>query len=118
MSLGPVSGLARSARDKAATKALEKLGRRLVGPYGSLLGIRLDSRTCALDVDLLLRGEEAPVTLSVLQYSFHTEEGRFFVRADRVTASREWMAALAEGFLQGRRFEIPRRWAWLVESLA
>lgn len=116
--MGPVSDLARSARDKAATKALEMLGRRLVGPYGRLLGIRLDSRARSLDADLLLRGEEAPVTLSVLQYSFHTEEGRLFVRADRVTASREWMAALAEGFLQGRRFEIPGRWAWLVEALA
>ena len=117
-SVGPVSDLARFARDKAATKALEKLGRRLVGPYGSLLGVRLDSRARSLEVDLLLKGEEAPVTLSVLQYSFHTEEGRLFVRADRVTASREWMATLAEGLLLGRRYEIPGRWARLVEALA
>lgn len=118
MSLGPVSDLARLARDKAVTKALEALGRRLVGPYGSLLDLRFDSRARRVDADLLLKGEEAPFTLSVLQYSFHTEGGRLFVRADRVTASREWMAVVAEGFLQGRRFEIPGRWAGVVEALA
>jgi hypothetical protein len=109
--------LARQGKDMAISKALEVLGERVVGRYGKLLGFTLDSLTRRIDVQVLLKGEEIPVTLSIRNYQILYDGGRSFVVITDVSVSREWMHVLAEDLLQGKRFEIPVKYARILDSL-
>ena len=55
--MGLVRDLARQGKDKAVSKALEILVVRVVGRYGRLTALRLDSRTRSIAVELVLLGE-------------------------------------------------------------
>jgi len=115
--MGLVSDLARQGKDKALSKALEVLGESIISPYGRLLGLRLDSLTRSIGVELMLKGEDVPVTLTIEEYRFTTEGDKSYVIISNVSVSREWMKILAENLLKDRKFEIPSKYARLLDAL-
>lgn len=115
--MGLIRDLARHGKDKTVSKALEVLGETVVSRYGTLSGLTLDSLTRRIDLELVLKGDDVPVTLTLHEYRFLTEDDKSYVIISRVEVSREWMELLAADLLVGRRFEIPSKYARLLDAL-
>jgi hypothetical protein len=115
--MGIIRDLARQGKDKAVSKALEVLGEAVVGRYGTLLDIELDSLTRTIVMQVLLKGEDTPVTVTVHEYRFITEGDRNAVIVSRISVSREWLEIMANEHIVGRELEIPSRYAKLLAGL-
>ncbi|HNY64859.1 MAG TPA: hypothetical protein PKM41_05435 [Deltaproteobacteria bacterium] len=115
--MGLVRDLARHGKDRAISKALEVLGESVVSRYGHLKGFRLDSAARTIDLEVLLKGESEPVTVTLHDYRFLTEGDRSYVTVGDVSVSREWMMILAEDLLKDKRFEIPAKYARLLDAV-
>jgi len=115
--MGIVKDIVRQGKDRAVSMALELLVERVMGKFGKLLHLDLDSLTRSIELEILLTGEDAPVVLTILEYRFAFEGDTSFVIIGDVTVSREWMKILAEDLLKGKRFEIPLKYARLLDTL-
>jgi hypothetical protein len=115
--VGIIRDLARQGKDKAVSKALEVLGEAAVSRYGTLLGIELDSSSRTIVMEVMLKGEDSPVTVTVHEYRFVANGDRSSVVIGRVSVSREWLEIMARDHLTGRELEIPSRYAKLLSAL-
>lgn len=112
-----ITDLARQGKDRALSRTLEALSRQFVGRYGTLSDIRLDSRERKIELELLLKGESSPVRIFIQRYDILSEEEKSYIVCRDITVSREWMKALAEDFLREKKFEIPHKYAKILEAI-
>jgi hypothetical protein len=115
--MGLVRDFARHGKDKAISKALEVLGESVISRYGRLMGFKLDSLARSIDLEVLLKGESTPITLTLHDYRFLSEGDKSFVTVGGVSVSREWMKILAEDLLKEKKFEIPAKYARLLDAV-
>lgn len=115
--MGIIKDVATHSKDKAVSKILTVFGDKLMGRYGNVLDIRLDSRDRRIEIDMLLKGESAPVSIRIENYEIVSEGQRHFITCSDIQVSREWMRMLAHDLILGRRFEIPSKYARLLDIL-
>lgn len=86
-------------------------------PYGQLNDLTIDSAEKRIRMLVRLKGETEDTELVVERYTFVREGDRTFVVVCDVRTSREWMSRLAGDFLVGQRFELPAKYATLIEKV-
>ena len=59
-------------------------------------------------MDALPKGETTPVRVEIRGYRLDQEEGRAVLGFESLTASREWIGALAAALLPEKRFRLPK----------
>jgi hypothetical protein len=79
----------------------------LLEPYGRMLNFSIDSQLKSIHLEVLLKGESSPISIMVRDYEIREKEGRMYITARRVDASREWVKALLQDFVQGKEVAIP-----------
>ena len=110
-----IKDLARQGKDRAVSKALKALSEQLLSRYGKLIDIRLDSNDRMVEIEILLKGESTPVSVRLEGYEIIPEGQRHFITCREIHVSREWMKTLADDLLRDRRFEIPSKYARLLD---
>ena len=115
--MGIMKDLARHGKDKALSRTLEVLLDQLLSKYGRTVGIRLDSNARRIEIEMLLKGETEPVSVLLENYEIVSEGERHFITCRGVHASREWMKILANDLIPDRRFEIPAKYALLLDII-
>ena len=108
-------GFFSDAKDRMVESvALPMLNNAWLKPFGRATSLKLDSSNKTAEISLELNGEQTPVTIHVKDYELVTEPTGTFVVLKSVTASREWMTALAREYLVGRRLAVPPEHAGIV----
>lgn len=79
-----------------------------------MLKLDLDSKKKRLSAELMLEGEAEPLYITVERYELFEENDVHYLRIQEVSTSRIWLNTLAEQYLEGRRFEIPSKYAHLL----
>jgi hypothetical protein len=115
--MGHINDLAVISKDKALSKALELALEAVLRKYGKLISIKLDTSSRVIDLEILLKGESLPISMSMSDYRTIREGERHFITCGKVSVSREWMKTLAEDVLEGRLFEIPSKYSKLFHLL-
>jgi hypothetical protein len=69
--------------------------------------LQIDSTSRRASVTLKLKGEAQPIQLTVERYELSVSGGKTFIELKGFSASREWITALAQKYLMGRKFEVP-----------
>jgi hypothetical protein len=110
-------GAISQAKDASSSMAVEKWLAREIEPYGKLVQFNIDSRAKSLRVVFHLNGEHHNVEIDVGKYEVVSEGGRDFIVVQQATASREWLRAVANNFLIGRKLEIPQQYASLAKMV-
>jgi hypothetical protein len=110
MKRGALSGL----RDKALSKGVELAVNSRIRRFGKVLKFQLDSREKTIELEILLKGEHEPLRVSLKRYEIVEEESRYYLLAENIVTSREWINTVAENYLAGQRFEIPERYAKIL----
>ncbi|MBC8094804.1 MAG: hypothetical protein H7Y43_03220 [Akkermansiaceae bacterium] len=108
-----------SAKDRLMEQAaLSFLNSQVLAPFGQATSLRMDSNAKTIRVELDLKGETAPVMIEITGYEVFNEGDRFFLSARSASTSREWLTALANAQLCGKRIEIPEQAGrWLTRML-
>jgi hypothetical protein len=86
-------------------------------PYGRLIGFALNSRQSTASLKVLLHGETEPITIDIEEYELVQNASGTYVSVKRARTSREWLTTLVQQFLQGRRFDIPDKYATYAKML-
>ena len=73
---------------------------------GKLSVLRVDSPAGKVFMELELRGEPAPLQITIERYDVTESEGRLFIEILELHASREWVNALAPLVFKDRKFAL------------
>jgi hypothetical protein len=115
--MGTIKDLARHGKDKAVSKTLTFFVDQLISKYGKIIDIRLDSNDRRIEIEMLLKGESAPVSIRLENYEIISEGHRHFITCRDIHVSREWMKMLTDDLIRDRRFEIPSKYARLLDII-
>jgi hypothetical protein len=69
--------------------------------------LEIDSKSKTIHVQLKLKGESEPITITVGRYEVVDENGTTFLEVKEIAASREWMDVVLRDYVPGRKFEVP-----------
>jgi len=107
----------RRLKDKTLSRGLALALENRIRPYGRLLDLRLDTRDKQLALEILLYGETEPLQVRIENYEVREEAGHWYLAAEEIHTSREWIETLAREYISGRPIEIPARYAGLLKVL-
>ena len=107
-----------SGRDRASAALIGRLVEGYVRKYGRIENIVIDSSRKIVEAEILLNGEAESMTIRISRYEIIREEGHHKIVARGVSASREWIDAIARDFLEGRAIRIPSSIAKVLSFLA
>jgi hypothetical protein len=108
------SGWLQRGKDSTTAFVLERTLGKALARYGRVLSLQLDSRQKAAQIEVLLKGEDEPLTVRIEEYELVQEEAMTYIDIKKASASREWVNALLEDRVQGKRFPIPEKFAAIV----
>ncbi|MDB6167407.1 MAG: hypothetical protein JWM88_271 [Verrucomicrobia bacterium] len=102
------------AKDFMTGKAAQTYINGMIGRYGEVRDLRIDTEAKTLELVCTLRGEAEPVTVRVDKYEIVQKGEKHFAQIVKCTCSRPWLQALVEDFAQSRPIEVP---PWAVSAL-
>ncbi len=94
-------------KDSLSSTAAKSLLASRIDRYGKLTDLRIRSREKTISVELLLEGEEIPVTLRVERYRITGTSGEHSLVVEAVSASRPWLQNLLEDLLIEKPLRVP-----------
>lgn len=91
----------------ASTAARSLLGAR-IERYGRIIDLRIRSKERCIDVELLLDGDELPITVRVNKYRVILRPGGgHALCVEQVSVSRPWLQHILEDFVVEKPIPIP-----------
>ena len=105
-------------KDRALSKGVELALNSRLQRFGKMLSFQLDSQKKTIELEVLLKGERDPLHVTVERYEIVREGAKYYLLAERIVTSREWINTVAESYLAGQRFEIPERYAKMLMLVA
>ena len=93
-------------KDRTVSIAARQLLATRLTPYGQMLNFQLDSQTKTVTLELLLKGESAPIRVTLAGYEI-LDGGSPRLQFGGATASREWVEVLLNQFVVNRPIELP-----------
>jgi len=107
----------RAALERGIAFALREYLRHRIKEYGVVERVVIDAKKRMIHIELLPKGEERPISVTVEGFSVHREGEEYLLSLHRITASREWLERLLQNFVAGRPLPIPAPLGKLLLSL-
>ena len=105
-------GSFRSALTALKERSLEAAAKtfinRQIEGMGRLTRLDIDSSKRAIQAELDLRGEPAPIVVNVGAYDLTAAGGISYIILREVSSSKEWVTALLKRYLVGRNLQVPQ----------
>ena len=80
---------------------------KYIQPYGKLEALNINSAEKRIVIQVLPKGEERSVTVTVCGGAIITAEGKQFFTWESAVVSRPWIQQLAKDFLPEKRVVVP-----------
>jgi len=106
-----------NGKDAALSHAAKPLINQYIKEYGHMLKFHLDSTQKTLEMSVLLDGEKEPIDIRIDRYVLREEQGRYFISLEGIHTSRAWIDTVAAEMLNGKTFEVPSRYAKLIQMM-
>lgn len=94
-------------KDSLTSTAAKSLLASRLHRYGKLTDLRIRSREKTIFAELVLEGEEIPVTLQIERYRIIGADGGHALVVESVTASRAWLRNLLQDLLIDKPLPVP-----------
>ncbi len=82
---------------------------------GNMLNLKLDSKNKEINLEVMLIGEEAPLTVNIGKYNLIVENDKHFLEINEVSTSRAWLNIIVEETLNGQKIELPSKLAKILK---
>lgn len=96
-----------SLKEKALAAGVKAMINREIQDCGMVSDLVIDTVQKTICVKLDLKGEPAPLAVDVDAYKLTEKGGKVFLEVEKVSASREWIAAVLKKYAVGRPFQLP-----------
>ncbi|MDO8541141.1 MAG: hypothetical protein Q7S40_11950 [Opitutaceae bacterium] len=96
------------------SKAARAYINNVIGRYGAVEDLKIDSSRRRIDVVCRLNGEVSPIGVTIEKYKVEKDGAKKFVQVIDSSATRPWLEAVMRDHLHGRRFEVP---SWAAAAL-
>ncbi|MEW6158501.1 MAG: hypothetical protein AB1813_13795 [Verrucomicrobiota bacterium] len=106
------------SKDACSSHLIERALAEKLERYGRMLNFQIDSRQKTARIEMLLKGEDQPITLVIEEYELVREGANLFVVLKKFSASRQWLDLLLHDLARGKRIPVPAAYAKWVEMLA
>ena len=107
--------------DKTKGQAVSMAGRQFLDsylkPYGHMLNFSVQPETKTIYAEILLKGEDAPIKLTLSGYEIGGTADKPELRVAKVAASREWLETVLREFVEGKPIGLPPKAAPLLKLL-
>ena len=103
-----------AAKDALTSRAALAWANRLVGRYGRVESLQVNSRQKTIAFAVQLKGEPDAIAVQIEDYAVETDGDAAFLRARRFFASRPWLQSLLNDHGPRQRIRLP---AWAVGAL-
>ena len=94
-------------KDSLSSTAVKSLLASRLDRYGKLTDLRIRSREKTITAELMLEGEEIPVTIQIERYRMTGKTGDYAVVVENVKASRPWLETILQDLLVERPLPVP-----------
>ena len=104
-------------KDKGLSKATQVAINNYVKEFGEVVQLELDSQQKSMEMEIVLNGEVEPLKLKVGEYALIKEKDSYFLKVNKIQASREWINTLSTKYLNGKKFPIAKQYAQIIEKI-
>ncbi len=104
-------------KGQAVSLAARQFLNNYLEKYGSMLNFSVQPETKTIYAEILLKGEESPIKLTLSGYEISGSVDKPVLRVAKTEASREWMAVLLREFFEGKPIDLPPKAAPLLKLL-
>lgn len=94
-------------KDSLTSSAAKSMLASRLSRYGNLTDLRIRSREKSILAELLLEGEESPISIHIERYRIMTRGGENVLVVESVEASRPWVRNLLQDLLVGVPIPVP-----------
>jgi len=94
-------------KDSLTSSAAKSMLASRLDRYGKLTDLRIRSREKTITAEILLEGEEQPLTIHVERYRITGKSGENELVVESVTASRAWLQNLLQDLLVDKAVPVP-----------
>lgn len=94
-------------KDSLTSTAAKALLASRLDRYGKLTDLRIRSREKSISAELVLEGEEIPVTLQIERYRIIRADSGHALVVESVTVSRTWLQNLLQDLLVDKPLPVP-----------
>jgi hypothetical protein len=95
-------------KDRATGASAKAYLNRKLQNFGEVTRVLIDSNEKTAQIEVVLKGEAAPIWLKVRSYQLSERNGEGFIRINSVEASREWIGLALTEYVVGREFPVPK----------
>jgi hypothetical protein len=103
-----------AAKDMITSKAAKTYANNLIGRYGVVDELAIDSTRQRIEVVVRLKGEVSPVGVTIEKYEIEQRNGKPYLHVLDSSATRPWLQAVMRDYLHGRKIELP---SWAAAAL-
>jgi len=107
----------KSLKDKVLSKSLATLINFKIKEYGEMLKLNLDSKNKIIDFEIMLKGEKEPLKVFVSNYAINEENGKYYLYAEDIKTSREWINIVIENYLTAQKIELTEKIVKILQIL-
>lgn len=109
-----------NAKDRLLANGAKVHINKLIGRYGIVLDLQLNTVGRSLLCTLQLKGEETPVKIQVHEYALSTAEGKsvLVIYGEKIDTSREWLTELLRDRVGEKQLVVPDHLEWVVRLLS
>ncbi len=102
-----------SKRSILFSSAFKAFANYKIREYGKMLRFNLDTKSKKIHLEIMLEGEKEALKVDIGRYEVNSDatEVKFY----EIETSRTWITKMAENYLDGKPFEIPREYAKLLK---
>lgn len=94
-------------KDSLASSAAKTLLASTLERYGEISDLRIRSRERFISAELLLKGDEVPVSIEISRYRITGKGSEHAIVIESVTASRSWIQNLLDDLLVEKPLPVP-----------
>ncbi len=113
--------LLKNLLDKTKGPAVSLAGKQFLSSYlqkyGKMLNFSVQPDTKRIYAEILLKGEESPIKLTLDGYEIGGTTEKPTLRVAKVSASREWLEVVLKEYVEGKPIELPPKAVPLLKLL-
>lgn len=105
------------AKDMAFSTTGKSLLNRKLDKFGEITHLNLDSNDDTIELEVLLKGELAPLKVIVNGYTFTQRDGIHYISIQNIKTSREWLNHVVQDYVHDKEFKVPKKYVRMIKKI-
>ena len=105
------------AKDIALSTTGKNILNKKLDKFGEITHLNLDSNGDTIELEVLLKGELAPLKVIINGYTFTQREEIHYISIQDIKTSREWLNHVVQDYVHGKEFKVPKKYVRLIKRI-